>query len=166
MTALQLRQFVVNCIHEVFVSFWEGYFCHRVSSKEMVNSSGNLIWTSRSLTVSWLVGCWSFTSLKHIRSSQDENRLVALHTHGNFIVLPDLKNQDPGTMVQYPAQSHYHDNELASSCPILLKLSTRLGSNNFKWFKLSVWLGKKPNSRSLACEARNLTIRLKRPGRS
>ena len=31
--------------------------------------------------------CWSFASLQHSRSSQDEYRLVAVHTHGAFVVL-------------------------------------------------------------------------------
>ena len=61
-----------------------------------------------------LVGCWSFTSLQHLRSYQDRYWLVTMHTHG---VAPPLKS---GTMTQYPTQSHNHDTELTSRCSIIV----------------------------------------------
>ena len=48
-----------------------------------------------------LVCCWSFTSLQHLRSSQDRYWLVTVHTHCNVIVLPhwEIKPRIPWTII-------------------------------------------------------------------
>ena len=61
----------------------------------------------------------------------DEYRLVTVHTHGDFIVLPQVV----GTMTCYPTQSHYPDTEptCAFPIPILIMLSTWLGSDKYQF---------------------------------
>ena len=63
-------------------------------------------------------GCWSFMSLQNLRLYQDGYRLVTVHTHGDFIVLP-----------------HWYPNQSYCPCPILLMPSTRLGSDKYQFYK-------------------------------
>ena len=45
---------------------------------------------------------WSFTSLQHLRSYQDWYRLVTLHTHVNFIVLPNWETRPLAPLPNVP----------------------------------------------------------------
>ena len=89
-----------------------------------------------------LDGCWRFASLQHRRSCQVLT--VTVHTHDDFIVLPQLRNQ----MKRYPTQSHYPDTELTSPCPILLMPTTKLGSDKYQFYKSLVWLDYEPKSQT------------------
>ena len=97
--------------------------CHEDNQPHLVvNKYWSKIW------VRWLVDCWSFTSLQHLRSYQDGYRLVAVCTSGYFIVLPHRKS----------SQSHYPDTKLTSPWPIQLMLSILLGSDKYQFLKLLV----------------------------
>ena len=104
--------------------------------------SRDWMWTVRIVgeSVLWLVHCWSFTSLQHLRSYQ-------------------------GTMTQYPTQAHYPDTDVISPCRILLMPSTRLGSDKYQFYKTLFWLERKPNSGSPAPKASALPIRPLHPVR-
>ena len=81
-----------------------------------------------------LVGCWSFTSWKHLRSYQDDYWLVIIHTHGVFVMLARQKTRPPAPW-RDPTKSHYPDTKPTSSCPIPIMLSAWLGSGKYKyWF--------------------------------
>ena len=57
----------------------------------------------------WMLGCYSYSSWKHLRSYHDRYRLGTRNTHCDFIQLPPILNQATG---KYPTQSHYLDTEL------------------------------------------------------
>ena len=44
-----------------------------------------------------------------------------------------LEHQAAGTLICYPTQLHYPDTEQTSHCPILIMMSTRLGSNKYQF---------------------------------
>ena len=75
-----------------------------------------------------------------------------------FYSLAPLGNQAEGTMIQFPTQPHYPDTELTSPCPILLLLSTKLGSDKYQVYKSLVWLDQEPNSGTPTSEACALPI--------
>ena len=85
-----------------------------------------------------LVCSWNFTFWQHLRSYQDQCRLVTVHTHGNFIVLSQW-----GKRIRPPAPcpnipfSHIIL-ILSWTAPVLLMLSTKLGSDKYQfschWF--------------------------------
>ena len=79
-----------------------------------------------------LVGSLSFTS---VATSNVISGWVSicdsLHSWRLYSAAP-LGNKAICTMTWYPTQSHYHDTELTSPCPILLIPSAWLGSDNHK----------------------------------
>ena len=78
-------------------------------------------------------GCWSFTSLQHLRSCQGGYRLMVT------LQSVPLGNHAAGTMTLYPTQSHYPSTVLTSPCPILLMLRTSLRSQKNQLFFISYW---------------------------
>ena len=58
---------------------------------------------------------------------------MAVHTHGDFVVLSHWENQAARTMTQYLAQSHDPDTELPRPRPILLMLGAKLGNEKYKF---------------------------------
>ena len=80
-----------------------------------------------------------------LRSYQDRYRLVTVHTHGDFIVLPHGKTLATITMTWYPTQSNYLDVEPTSPCPFLIIQSAWLGSDSYQFIKLLVWLDQGSN---------------------
>ena len=110
------------------------------------------------------VGRWGFTSLQHLRSYQDGYCLTfdSAHSWERHISTPQ-GNQATVTISRYPTHSHYPDIETTSLCPILIMLSTRIGSDKNQFHKMLVWLNWELNSRSPAHEARALPIRPPRP---
>ena len=93
--------------------------------------------------ISALFGWWRFTSLQHLMPYQDRYWLLTEHTHDNVIVLPhwEIKPAAP-----------WHDIPL-SPCHILIMLNTKLGSDNYQFYKALVWLDWKANSWSPPCES-------------
>ena len=97
-----------------------------------------------SVTLSWQWPNQSFpypNNVDHLARKQQVSilyhiRLVAVRTHGNFIVLSHPETRPPH-MAWYPTQLRYPDNEPISPWPILIMLSARLGSYQF----LSHWIG-------------------------
>ena len=87
---------------------------------------------------------------------------VTVRTHGDFIVLPHLQTSLPES---YPIKSHYHDTKLTSPWPILLMLSSKLGSDENQFCKSLVWLDLgESNSQSPAWEAcRRLGVLIQPP---
>ena len=61
-------------------------------------------------------GCWSFTSLHHLRTSVRVPVCDSVYLWRNYSAAP-LENQVCDTMTQYPTQLHYPDTELTSACP-------------------------------------------------
>ena len=55
-----------------------------------------------------------------------------MYNRGDFVVL--LQDQTNSTMTGYHTQSHYHDTESASSCPILIMLSALLESDKYQFY--------------------------------
>ena len=80
-----------------------------------------------------------FTSCQHLRSNQNGYRLVIVHTHSDIIVLPPLEARLLTPTLPFPTLSYIPDTELISPCPILVMLSTRLGTINYwsPWFDLA-----------------------------
>ena len=58
------------------------------------------------------------------------------HSRWHYIAAPPW-NQ--AASIHYPTQSHYPNLELTSPCPILLILSSKLGSGNYQFDNLLVW---------------------------
>ena len=85
-----------------------------------------------------LVCC--FTSQQHLPSYQDRYPHVTVHTYGDFIMLSHWKIRPSLPWDWYPTQSHYPDTEPARPCPIIIMLSTWLGSDKYKFYKPLVWL--------------------------
>ena len=79
-----------------------------------------------------------FTSSQHLKSYGDGYRLVTVHTHGDFIVLPHWETRPSASWP--PTQLHYPDTKPTSLYPILIMLSTWLGSDRYKLNKSLVWL--------------------------
>ena len=69
-----------------------------------------------------------------LRSYQDGCWLLTVHSWWLYSDAP-LGNQGSGIMSQYITQSHYLNTEISSPCPILLMLSTRLGSKKDQFYK-------------------------------
>ena len=82
-----------------------------------------------------MVGFWSFTSLQHLRSYQDQDGHRVAHSCRLHSAAP-VGAQAAKIMMQYPTQWHYTNTEQTSSCSILLRLSIRLGCENY----VSLWL--------------------------
>ena len=65
------------------------------------------------------------------------HRLVTMHTHGDFIVLPHWETR----VTRYPTQSHHPVTKPTSPCPLLIMPSPRLGSDKYQflrhWFDLT-----------------------------
>ena len=71
-----------------------------------------------------------YMSYQQLRSYQDGYRLGTVHTHGDFIVLPNLETR---TLAPYTSlKSHYPDTEPTSPCPTLIMLNAWLGSDKYK----------------------------------
>ena len=51
---------------------------------------------------------------------QGGHPLVTLHSHCDFIVLPQWESQVVGTMAEFPTQSLYPDTELTSPFPVVV----------------------------------------------
>ena len=61
-----------------------------------------------------------------------------------------LGDQVAHTVTWYPTQSHYPDTQLTSPYPILIMLSTRLGSDKYPFWKSLIWLDRDSNPRPFA----------------
>ena len=81
-----------------------------------------------------------FISQENLSSYHNGRPLVTVCSHGNFIVWPHWEATDMLTW-WYLTQSYYFDATLTSCCPILLMVSTRVGSDKCQFVKLLVWLG-------------------------
>ena len=68
----------------------------------------------------WLVDCWSFMWLQHLRSYQDGYSLVTVHTRSGSIVLFYWDTRLLGSTI---FSTHYPDTELISPCAILIMYS-------------------------------------------
>ena len=75
----------------------------------------------------------------------------------NFMVLPHWETRLLTPQPSYPTRSYYPNTVLTGSCPILLILSTRLGSDKYLFYKSLVWLDQDSKSCSSAQEACALT---------
>ena len=75
-----------------------------------------------------LPGYWSSTSRQHLRSYQDEYRLVTICTHGNFIVLPGRQHHESYCHWHW----HWHWDNRSLSYPNTVKHQNR------KW-QVPIW---------------------------
>ena len=69
--------------------------------------------------------------LSHANSNSCQHgyRLVAVPSHGDFIVMPHWETNLLAPLAWYSRQPHYYDTVL--TCPILLLPSVRLGSHKY-----------------------------------
>ena len=103
-----------------------------------------------------VVGEWSFTSRQQPRSYRDGNRLMAVHTHGNFILLPLWETRPPTPCPNIPQRT--------SPCLILIMPSARLGRDKYQFYKSLVWLDREQQTTwSRTRDAHNILIRHPHP---
>ena len=117
--------------HKLYTSHSTQYMVHHT------------LYTSHSTqyTVHCMFLCCCFASQQHLRPYQDWYPLARVHTHDHWLYsAAPLGNQANNTMIWYPSQSHYPDTEPTSPCPILIMLSTWLGSYKYQFYKSLVWL--------------------------
>ena len=123
-----------------------------VSSQPIMEQSSGTRWLKVPL-VGWLLEFYVFGTSKVITGG-----IPTCHSVRSWRLYNAAPLGNQVTMTQYPTQSCYSDTELTSSHPILLLPSARLRSYKYKFCKSLVWLDRKPNSQSPACEARTLLI--------
>ena len=83
-----------------------------------------------SATAGWFVGCWSFMSWQHLRSYHGRHRFIAMHSHGDFIVLPHCEARLPAPWSDIPL---IHINP-TSLCPIIIMRKSKVSiSKSFVW---------------------------------
>ena len=111
-----------------FIYFFVGFYVHTTLA-----ISGEVP-TCKSVHL-WLVGCWSFTSWQHLSSYQDGFRLVAVHTHGNLIVLPHWKTGLPEPLPDIPLSQI-----ILTLSPVLIMASAWLGTDKYQTFKVICYM--------------------------
>ena len=89
------------------------YDSYKIQWKFLLKSTWNSLTTSQKLTAviflrlyvlpKWLVEGLSFISRQHLKLYQGTYRLVTVHTHGDYIVLPNWEIT-ASTMSRYPSQ--------------------------------------------------------------
>ena len=88
-----------------------------------------------------LVGYWCFAPWQYLKSYQERYCLVTVCTHGNLLVCAPLGSQTTSMMTRYRTPKITLSQKWAeptSSYPILIMLSTWLGSDKYlclnRWF--------------------------------
>ena len=108
-------------------------------------------------TILWkLVGCWSFTSLQHLRSCVDRCRFAIVYTLGEFIVLPQWKIRPTRSMIliSHSVTLSWSYASQSLPCP---NTKARLHKDKYQFYKSLVWLNWQPKFRSLTRENHSQT---------
>ena len=91
-----------------------------------------------------VVGYWGFMSLQQLTSYQNRYRRALMGFYSAASLGTGKSGCQHSTMTRYLTQSHYPDTEWTIPCPILLM--SRLGCDNYKFYKSLVGLDWELNS--------------------